>query len=78
VNFLGNTSVELRAAPSDATSAPTTLDGFTKITQGSGEKVPLKPAKPIRARYVLVWLTKLPPVDGGDFRGKVSEIQVTS
>ncbi|MFJ4920508.1 protein kinase family protein [Streptomyces sp. NPDC088725] len=78
VSFLGgNTSVELRAASADTTTEPTTLDGFKKVAEGSGEKVVLKPGKPVQARYVLVWLTKLPQISPGNFRGKVSEISVT-
>ncbi|MGW3622766.1 protein kinase family protein [Streptomyces sp. NPDC000880] len=79
VSFLGGkTSVELRTAPENASSEPTTLDGFTKVSYGSGSNVSLKPGKPVRARYVLVWLTELPQTDQGNFRGKVSEIKITS
>ncbi|MFF4228780.1 serine/threonine protein kinase [Streptomyces sp. NPDC001820] len=79
VSFLGGeTSMELRTAPEDASSEPTTLDGFTKVSDGSGSNVSLKPGKPVRARYVLVWLTELPQTDEGNFRGKVSEIKITS
>lgn len=79
VTFLGGeTSVELRTAPEDASSEPTTLDGFTKVSDGSGSNVSLKPGKPVQARYVLVWLTNLPPSGEGDYRGKVSEIKITS
>ncbi|MFF3455602.1 serine/threonine protein kinase [Streptomyces sp. NPDC002730] len=79
VSFLGgDTSVELRTASEDASSEPTTLDGFNKVANGSGSNVSLKPGKPVRARYVLVWLTKLPQSDEGNFRGKVSEIKITS
>ncbi|WP_329456892.1 protein kinase family protein [Streptomyces sp. NBC_01497] len=78
VDFDGATSVELRAASPDSASIPTTVDGFTKIAQGTGEKVPLKPSKAVKARYVLVWLTKLPAAADGGYRGEVSEIHVTS
>ncbi|MFI1394491.1 protein kinase family protein [Streptomyces sp. NPDC020681] len=79
VSFLGgSTSVELLAAPEDATSEPTSFDGFTKVTEGSGSNVALKPGEPVQSRYVLVWLTDLPQDDGGDYRGKVSEIKITS
>ncbi|MFF3689328.1 protein kinase family protein [Streptomyces sp. NPDC002187] len=79
VSFLGgNTSVELRTAPADAAAEPTTPDGFTKVAEGTGTNVSLKPGKPVEARYVLVWLTNLPPADGSDFRGKISEIKITS
>jgi hypothetical protein len=78
VDFVGDTSVELRAAAPDAGASPTSLDGFTKIAQGTGEKVPLKPSKAVKSRYVLVWLTKLPATGDGGWRGQVSEIHVTS
>lgn len=79
VTFLGgDTSVELRAAAEDASSEPTTLDDFTKVAKGSGSNVSLKPGKPVQARYVLVWLTKVPLSDEGNYRGKVSEIKITS
>lgn len=79
VSFLGGkTSVELRTASADATAEPTTLNGFTKVSEGSGSNVSLKPGKPVKARYVLVWLTKLPKADGIYYRGKVSEIKITS
>ncbi|ALO09681.1 Serine or threonine protein kinase [Streptomyces venezuelae] len=75
LSFVGQTSVELRTAPSDASSAPSTADEFTTQAEGSGSNVTLKPTKPITTRYVLVWLTELPANDGG-FRGKLSEIKI--
>ncbi|MGW1465344.1 protein kinase family protein [Streptomyces sp. NPDC001493] len=76
VSFLdGTTSVELRTAK-DA-SPPSMPDGFTKVAEGSGTDVTLKPGNPVQARYLLVWLTELPG-SGKDYRGKVSEIKVTS
>jgi hypothetical protein len=79
VSFLdGSTSVELRAASAGTTERPAALGNFTKVAEGSGEKVALKPGKTLRTRYVLVWLTKLPQTGEGDFRGRVSEISVTS
>ncbi|OKJ74087.1 protein kinase family protein [Streptomyces sp. CB02460] len=77
VSFLGGaTSVELRTA--DGSTVPTSPTGFDKVAQGSGTQVSLKPSKPVQARYLLVWLTKLPPSGEGNFRGKVSDIKVTS
>lgn len=77
VSFLGGaTSVELRAT--DGSSVPQLPDGFTEAAKGSGTKVSLKPDKPVQARYVLVWLTKLPLGDDGRYRGKVSDIKITS
>ncbi|MFF4246028.1 serine/threonine protein kinase [Streptomyces sp. NPDC001822] len=77
VSFLGgDTSVELRTT--EGTSVPPMPDGFTKAAKATGTKVSLKPDKPVRARYLLVWLTKLPPSDGGNYRGKIADIKVTS
>ncbi|MDX3064169.1 MULTISPECIES: protein kinase family protein [Streptomyces] len=76
VSFIGRTSVELRT--SDGPSVPQMPDGFTKVAQGSGTKVSLKPDKQVKARYVLVWLTELPLSDDGNYRGKVSDIKITS
>ncbi|MER5883884.1 protein kinase family protein [Streptomyces sp. NPDC001941] len=78
VTFLGgDTSAELRTAPAGSSSAPGRPDGFDKVASGSGSKVSLKPGKPVKTRYVLVWLTKLPQSDGS-YRGKISDIKITS
>ncbi|MEV6309657.1 serine/threonine protein kinase [Streptomyces sp. NPDC051840] len=77
VSFLGGTtSVELKATTDS--SVPQMPNGFTDVAEGSGTKVSLKPDKPVQARYLLVWLTKLPPSDSGNYRGKISDIKVTS
>ncbi|MFI1014533.1 protein kinase family protein [Streptomyces sp. NPDC020965] len=78
VSFTGHTAVELRTAPENTTSRPTDLDAFSEVTKGTGTNVALKPAKPVRSRYVLVWLTDLPPIGGGDFQGDISEIKITT
>ncbi|MFJ7630212.1 protein kinase family protein [Streptomyces sp. NPDC097595] len=77
VSFLGGTTaVELRAT--SGSTIPAAPTGFDTVAQGSGTQVSLKPAKPVQARYLLVWLTKLPPSGEGNFRGKISDIKVTS
>ncbi|MEU0136457.1 serine/threonine protein kinase [Streptomyces sp. NPDC006296] len=77
VSFLGGTtSAELRTT--EASSVPQLPGGFTKAASGSGTKVALKPDKPVQARYLLVWLTELPRSDDGNYRGKISDIKVTS
>ncbi|MFE3164624.1 protein kinase family protein [Streptomyces sp. NPDC059224] len=78
VTFVGDTSVELRAAPSGADSEPTSFAGYTKVADGSGTSVTLKPSKALKSRYLLVWLTKLPLTDEGTYRGRVADIKVTS
>lgn len=56
--------------------APTAIAGLTPVgsVSGSGE-LTLDLDEPVSGRYVTVWLTIIPPVDGG-FRGTVSEVQV--
>lgn len=77
VSFLGgSTSVELRTT--EDSSVPQMPDGFDEVAKGTGTKVSLKPDKPVQARYLLVWLTKLPPSSDGNYRGKISDIKVTS
>jgi hypothetical protein len=81
VDMLGDgTDLQLMAAPSGAASQPSDLDGFTPVAKGSGtSKVTLKPGGKVTTRFLLVWLTKLPPTGNPDepFRGKISEIDVT-
>ncbi|EGX60737.1 hypothetical protein SZN_06429 [Streptomyces zinciresistens K42] len=78
VTFQGHTSVELRAASGDPGAAPTTFDAYTKVAEAGGTTVTLKPGKELTSRYLLVWLTKLPLTDQGQYRGRVAEIKVTS
>ncbi|MFF5968363.1 protein kinase family protein [Streptomyces collinus] len=77
VSFRGDTSVELRAA-SGAATQPQSLDGYTKVAQGSGTTVALRPNESLKCRYLLVWLTKLPLTEEGNYRGRVVDIKVTS
>lgn len=76
VSFGGDTSVELRAE-GDTDSEPQSFGGYTKVADGSGTTVELKPGEALRSRYLLVWLTELPLTDG-QFRGRVTDVKVTS
>ncbi|MEU6373823.1 protein kinase family protein [Streptomyces sp. NPDC046909] len=79
VTFVGDTSVELRAASSDAGSRPTSFDGYSKVAEGSGTSVTLKPGETLKSRYLLVWLTDLPKqADTGQFRGRIADVKVSS
>ncbi len=71
----GATGLELRAAKTSGT----TTDDFALVASQSNVDGPadLVPREPLRARYLLVWLTSLPAV-GADFRGSISEITVSS
>lgn len=78
VDVVGDTDLELWAAPAGTADRPTRLDGFQKVSAGSGDgKVTLKPGSKTTSRYLLVWLTKLPEDSDGRFRGRISEISVT-
>lgn len=73
------TSVELRAAPEDASEMPTSsADDYEVVAarERVGETTLLVPSDPVSTRYLLVWLTWLPQVDPALFRGGVSEIEV--
>jgi hypothetical protein len=76
VDLVGDTSVQLLAAPNSTTTAPTVADGYTKVAEGQGSTVTLKPSAKLTSRFVVVWLTRLPHDPGGDYRGEVSEIHV--
>ncbi len=79
ITFIGSTSVELRAAPEDAQSRPTSFDSYSKVAEGAGTTVSLAPKDTVKTRYLLVWLTDLPmQADDGQWRGRVADIKVTS
>jgi serine/threonine protein kinase len=75
VNLVGSgTSLELRAADEEGTAA----DDYQTVASATdaGRQVILEPEDTVQARYLLLWLTSLPP-DGGDFRGGISEVVVS-
>ncbi|MFE0251539.1 serine/threonine protein kinase [Streptomyces sp. NPDC059010] len=79
ITFVGDTSVELRAASGDTGSEPTTLESYAKVAEGSGSSVTLKPGQTTKTRYLLVWLTDLPrQADDGQFRGRIMDVKVNS
>lgn len=71
------TSFEVYAAPQGVTSTPTTLDQFDKVATKSdaGKQVTVKLGHEPTTRYVLVWLTRLPPYPGG-YRAQIDEVTV--
>ncbi|SFL62749.1 protein kinase family protein [Streptomyces pini] len=78
VGFRGSTSVDFLATDEDTAQMPGSLNGFSKVSSGSGTEVELKAKKPIRTRYVLVWLTELPLTEEGNYRGRITEVEVLS
>jgi putative peptidoglycan lipid II flippase len=74
LNLLGaGTSLQVRTARTPGA----TLSHFTKFgsATGLGDLVALRKAEPVQARYVLVWLTRL-PADGSTYRGGIAEVEV--
>lgn len=76
VGFKGQTSVDFLAAPKSTSSMPTSLGDFSEVSSGKGTEVDLQAEKPIETRYVLVWLTELPLTESGEYRGRLTEVQV--
>ena len=73
------TSLELRAAPESATSAPTdSADSYQLLdsVSGAGQQVRLSLEEAVRTRFLLLWLTELPSEGGDSFRGRVADVKV--
>ncbi len=80
VRFKGEpTSFEVHAAPAGVTESPESLNELDKVAAraDSPARATLELDPSPTTRYLLVWLTKLPPVSGG-FRGEITDITVTS
>jgi hypothetical protein len=68
----GATDLEVRVAD----RAGSTVDDFELVdaVRGADGRPVLRPDEPVSARYVLVWLTSLPTVDGSNYRGEIAEV----
>ncbi|MBA2640961.1 MAG: hypothetical protein H0U77_13440 [Nocardioidaceae bacterium] len=78
----GPTSVSVLAA-ADSAAPPTSVDDLATVAEatdigqpGASEQVSLTLDKPATTRYVVVWLTKLPPVSPGVWVGSIGELVV--
>jgi len=69
----GPTDFEVRVSQRPGTS-PAAFEEFDGTSNATGPTT-LRVAEPVRARYVLVWLTELPAVDG-NYRGSIGEVTV--
>jgi hypothetical protein len=80
VSLVGDgTSLELRVPKVDPSQSPSTVDGWNPVAtaDNAGATAVLKPAAPVKTRYVLVWLTRLPKeANGSGYRGEISEVSV--
>jgi hypothetical protein len=72
----GPYDVQLLAA-AEAARPPTAVDGLATLDTLSGvsNEVTLTAEEPVTARHLVVWLTALPPTEGG-FRGGIAEVTV--
>jgi hypothetical protein len=70
------TSLEVFAAP-EGSGQPTGVENLRRVAgaNGVGGQTKLDFDEPVNTQYLVVWLTSLPPGDGG-FRGRVAEIVV--
>jgi Protein kinase domain len=75
------TDLELRAAPEGDSSYPTaSADDYSvvKTLKGAGSEADFDLSdSPIKTRYLLVWITNLPPIDATHWRAGISEITVS-
>jgi hypothetical protein len=73
------TSVSLYAAPAGVNDPPTDITELDRVDAREAQQpdVTFRPDKTVRTRYLVVWLTSLPPADGG-YRGEITEITVRS
>jgi len=74
------TDLELRAASAAVDSAPETLAEYKVVAEGGelGSTARIKLNEPVRTRFLLVWLTNLPPdaVQAKKYRGGITEVAV--
>lgn len=77
VTLIGHPNgLSLLVAPG-AAEAPAQPSGFSEaaVYQGEDTQVTLTPSAPVTTRFLVVWLTSLPPVTGG-YQGAVAEVSV--
>lgn len=79
---VSSVDVQLVGAPTDITlylsdTEPQAVAGLDEVTSetATGEELTVDLETPVSGRYLVVWLTSLPEVDG-DFRGEVAEVRV--
>lgn len=70
----GGTDLEVRTSVRFGRS-PDDFDRLGKPARDVDGPATVRPEAPVRARYVLVWLTRL-PVDGDVYRGRIAEVSV--
>ncbi|HET8559744.1 MAG TPA: hypothetical protein VFL69_04435, partial [Marmoricola sp.] len=73
------TDLELFAAPPGVNDPPAELADTRRVTGVTADETRalLRADPERRTRFLVVWLTSLPPVTGG-FRGEIAEVTVRS
>lgn len=72
------TDVEIFTAPDDAVEAPKALQDVDRVARvdRAGEDATISLPADVVSRYVVVWLTRLPEITPGEFRGVIREVSV--
>jgi hypothetical protein len=72
------TSLEVLTAPPGTDGVPRSVDALTPVAsvQDGGTDVTVSLPAGTVTRYVVVWLTSLPQVGTGEFRGEITEVRV--
>lgn len=72
----GPTGIQIYATP-PSSGSPTDVSGLQRVaTDGAADgRTDLSLREPVTTRYLIVWLTSLPP-DGSNYRGRIAEIVV--
>lgn len=68
------TTVELYGSDTPVDD-PGALDPAARGT-ADGTTLALEPEDGLEARYLLLWITKMPAVEGGEFRAEIAEVEV--
>lgn len=73
------TQIALWATPNGVSDPPDVLDDFKQVSDpvSAGERHVFRPEQKVQTRFLLLWMTELPPADGG-FRAEITEVQVHS
>lgn len=72
-------NIEIRTAVDTATQAPDSLGAYAiaATVAGTAKEETLRFATPASTRFVLIWITALPPGSGPTYRGGISEVTVS-
>jgi putative peptidoglycan lipid II flippase len=73
------TSLQLRAAPASDQAQPThSAHQYRRLAsvRDAGTSAVFTLKQPVSTRFVLIWLTSLPPDGAGAYRGRIAEVKV--